>query len=351
MTLRKKRVLVVDDSAVIRRYLIKLLEDAGYEVESAKNGQEALEKLEQFSFSLVTLDIEMPVLDGIATLKEIMKRKPMRVLMISSFTKENADITLEALELGALDYIPKPKSSMDIVKISNEILYKVKSALTIIPQHIKHNTTLLKEHKNKIDSNIDMGFVLIGASTGGPRLIEQICKSLPQDYPHAVCVVQHMPTEFTANFAKRLNSLSKVEVLEADNGLELKRARVIIAKGGKHLHIRRKLKTFSTLLAPNTRDRFFIPSVDEMFFSALDVLPTKQVLAVELTGIGDDGADGMVALKKAGAYTIAESEKTAVVYGMPKEAAVRGGASKVLDFNDIVDEIIRYGQKNRLDNR
>jgi len=347
----KKKILVVDDSAVIRRYLIKLLEGAGYEVEIAKNGQEALDKLAESSYSLVTLDIEMPVLDGIATLQEIMKTKPTRVLMISSFTQANADVTLEALELGALDYIPKPQSSVDIVKISDEILHKVKSALSIIPQHIKQDKILFREHKSEIDSSIDMGFVLIGASTGGPRLIEQICKSLPADYPHAVCVVQHMPPEFTANFAKRLNSLSKVEVIEADNGVELKRARVIIAKGGKHLHIRRKLKTFSTILAPNTRDRFFVPSVDEMFFSALDVLPMKQLLAVELTGIGDDGADGMVALKKAGAYTIAESENTAVVYGMPKEAAERGGAVKVLDFNEIVDEIIRYGQKNRSNNR
>jgi len=345
----KKRLLVVDDSAVIRRYLVKLLESEGYEVVTAKNGQEALDRLQEAHFSLVTLDIEMPVLDGISTLKEIMKNKPTRVLMISSFTKENADVTLEALELGAIDFIPKPKSSVDIVKVSDEILRKVKSALSIIPSHIKQDLNHTIEYKTSksFSADIDMGFVLIGASTGGPRLIEKICKTLPEDYPHAVCVVQHMPTEFTANFAKRLNSLSKVEVLEADNGVELKSGRVVIAKGGKHLHIRKRLNTFATVLAPNTRDRFFVPSVDEMFLSALEVLPMKKVLAIELTGIGDDGADGMVALKKAGAYTIAESEKTAVVYGMPKEAAERGGATKVLDFNDIVDEIIAYGQKSR----
>jgi two-component system chemotaxis response regulator CheB len=340
----KKKILVVDDSAVIRRYLIKLLEGAGYEVQSAKNGQEALEKLQQEHFSLVTLDIEMPLLNGIETLKEIMKRKATRVLMISAFTQDNADVTLEALELGAIDYIPKPKSSVDIVKVSDEILRKVSNALLILPKQLQKNPTTFKVHNEHIDTSVDMGFVLIGASTGGPRLIEQICKSLPANYPHAVCVVQHMPTEFTANFAKRLNTLSKVEVLEAQNGLALQRSRVIIAKGGWHLHIRRKLKSFSTVLAPNTRERFFVPSVDEMFFSALDSLPPKKILAVELTGIGDDGADGMVALKRAGAYTIAESENTAIVYGMPKEAAERGGATKVLDFNDIVDEIIRYGQ-------
>jgi len=343
----KKKILVVDDSAVIRRYLVKLLEGAGYEVEVAKNGQEAIEKLEESYFSLVTLDVQMPLLDGIETLKKIMEQKPTRVLMLSAFTKDSADVTFEALELGAIDCIEKPKSSVDIVKISDEILTKIQNALTVIPKRLKRDFTKFKEHTSNIDSSIDMGFVLIGASTGGPRLIEQICKSLPKEYPHALCVVQHMPTEFTANFAKRLNTLSKVEVLEADNAVELKRGRVIIAKGGKHLHIRKKLKTFTTILAPNTRNRFFVPSVDEMFFSALETLPAKQILAVELTGIGDDGADGMVALKKAGAYTLAQSEKTSVVYGMPKEAARRGGATKVLDFNDIVDEIIEYGQNRK----
>jgi len=344
---RKKKILVVDDSAVIRRYLVKLLEGAGYEVTIAKNGKEALERLDETAFSLVTLDIEMPIMGGIETLQEIMKKCPTRVLMISAFTQDNADVTFEALELGAIDYIPKPKSSVDIVKISDEILRKVKSVLSIIPKQLKQELSIFKEHKMEIDSSIDMGFVLIGASTGGPRLIEQICKSLPQNYPHAVCVVQHMPTEFTSNFARRLNSLSKVEVLEADNGVVLQRGRVIIAKGGKHLHIRKKLKNFTITLAPNTRERFFVPSVDEMFFSAVETLPTKQVLAIELTGIGDDGADGLLALRKAGAYTIAESERTAVVYGMPKEAAKRGGAVKVLDFNEIVDEIIKYGQKSK----
>lgn len=340
----KKRILVVDDSAVIRRYLIKLLQEAGYEVDFAKNGQEALDKLKKQHYSLVTLDIEMPILDGIETLKILMKEKATRVLMISSFTSENADVTFQALDLGAIDYIPKPKNSVEIAKISQEILQKVKKVLQILPKNINKKQLTLSNKTNTINTNIDMKFVLIGASTGGPRLIEAICKNLPKEYPHAVCIVQHMPTEFTANFAKRLNTLSKVEVLEADNGVELQKSRVIIAKGGKHLHFRKKLKSYSCMLAPNTRERFFVPSVDEMFFSALDTLPTKNILAVELTGIGDDGADGMVALKKAGAYTLAESEESAIVYGMPKEAAERGGATKVLPFNEILEEIIRYGQ-------
>jgi len=274
----------------------------------------------------------------------MMKIRALRVLMISSFTSDSAEVTLEALELGAIDYIPKPGSSVGIAKVSSEILTKVKDILLVPPKKINQKLTPFKVHTSNINTSIDMGYVLVGSSTGGPRLIEQICKSLPSDYPHAVCVVQHMPTEFTANFAKRLNSISAVEVVEATEGLELLPSRVIIAKGGKHLHIRRRLNKFVVHLAPNTHERFFIPSVDEMFFSAVNLLPINKVLAVELTGIGDDGADGMVALKQKGAYTLAESEKTAVVYGMPKEAAIRGGATKVLDFNDILDEIISYGQ-------
>ena len=347
----KKSILIVDDSSVIRRFLVKLLSGAGYETDIAKNGKEALEKLRQKHYSLVTLDVEMPILGGIETLEILMKEKPTRVLMLSSYTQESAEVTMRALELGAIDYIHKPQSSVDIVKVSQEVLDKVQNTLSVIPSFLKQNLAPFRKCSVEVDESIDMGFVLIGASTGGPRLIEQICRTLPKNYPHAVCVVQHMPTEFTKNFATRLNTISEIEVLEADNGVELQRGRVIIAKGGKHLHIRKKIKKFSVVLAPNTRERFFIPSVDEMFFSALETLPIKNVLAIELTGIGDDGADGLVELKKKGAFTIAESEATAVVYGMPKEAALRGGASKVLDFNDIIDEIMRYGQKNKFGSR
>ncbi len=340
----RKKILVVDDSAVIRRYLLKLFEKAGYEVASVKNGTEALEFLQKEHFSLVTLDFEMPGMNGLETLKRIMECCPTRVLMISSFTTDSAEVTFEALELGAIDYIPKPKNSFEIAKVSDEILKKVKEVLLIPSVKLFKKPIGFKTHNTDIDTSIDMGFVLVGSSTGGPRLIEKLCKTLPKEYPHAVCVVQHMPVEFTANFAKRLNSLSEVEVVEAENGMQLKKGRVIIAKGGWHLHFKRKLKDFEVKLAANTNNRFFVPSVDEMFFSAAEVLPAKKILAVELTGIGDDGADGMVALRKKGAYTIAESEESAVVYGMPKEAYERGGAMKVLDFNDILDEILQYGQ-------
>lgn len=338
----KKSILVVDSSSVVRRYIKKILEEQEYRVESVKSVEDALVSLGKERYSLVILDVELSFRDDLEFLKFLVHEKSTRVLMLG--TNSNADHSFEALEMGAIDYIMKPQKSINIVNISKELLQKVKKILLILPQNMKK-----KEPKHGIksvtyESDIEMRFVLVGASTGGPRLIESICKNLPADYPHVVCVVQHMPTEFTANFAVRLNKLSSVEVVEADNGVELKKGRVIIAKGGKHLHIRKKLKRYGVVLAPNTRERFFVPSVDEMFLSALEILPTKNILAVELTGIGDDGADGMVVLKKHGAYTLAESQESAVVYGMPKEAAIRGGATKVLSFDKILNEIINFGQ-------
>ena len=338
----KKSILVVDSSSVVRRYVKKLLEENEYRVESAKNAQEAFTLLHKEHFSLVILDVTLSVGNDSELLHFLVHDKATRVLMLGEIS--NADNSFEALEMGAIDYIMKPQKSVDIVNISEELLQKVKKILLILPQNMKRKKPEDMLRSVTYESDIEMSFVLVGASTGGPRLIESICKNLPADYPHSVCVVQHMPTEFTANFAARLNKLSAVEVVEADNGVELKKGRVIIAKGGKHLHIRKKLKSFSVVLAPNTRERFFVPSVDEMFLSALESLPMKKLLAVELTGIGDDGADGMVALKKRGAYTLAESEESAVVYGMPKEAAIRGGATKVLPFEKILHEIINYGQ-------
>jgi chemotaxis response regulator CheB len=185
-------------------------------------------------------------------------------------------------------------------------------------------------------------YVLIGSSTGGPGLIEKIAKSLPEDYPNAVCVAQHMPVGFTAKFANRLNSISKLQVVEADNSTPVIPGYFIIAKAGWHLHFRKKEGIVYTKLVPNSMGHFFVPSVDEMFFSALEVMNPKDILAVVLTGIGDDGARGLKALREAGAYTIAESEKTAAVYGMPKAAKEIGGAIEVLDFDEIVKKILEF---------
>jgi len=346
-----KTILVVDDSPTVRNELGNLFNNNGYDVALAKHGEEALEWLEDTDFDLITLDINMPVMDGITTLKHIMKIKPTPVLMVSSLTSEDADITFEALELGAVDFVPKPGTfSVDLKHNREEILQKVKDALKIPKNRLQIRKRAVQRKINlsqkKRTKPIDSSFervVLIGASTGGPKLIEAIASSLPADYPYPLCVVQHMPETFTGKFAKRLDGLSEIEVVEGKNNEKLEPCKMIIAKGGYHLHFAKKASgAYSVKLASNRANRFFVPSIDEMFFSAAKVIKDKKILAVELTGIGDDGADGMVALKKQGAYTLAESEDSAVVYGMPKEALLRGGAVKSLSFNKILKEIIDF---------
>jgi len=344
-----KKVLIVDDSALIRKQLGELLDKAGYDIGFAKNGKDAVEFASSVDFDCITMDINMPVMDGLSAVKEIMRINPTPIIMISSLTQNEADITFEALEAGAIDYVPKPGTiTLNVEETKKEILQKVKIACNMPKNRLLLRKTATKKKlslsKKKITKPTTFSnIVLIGASTGGPRLIEAITTSLPADYPHPVCVVQHMPETFTATFAKRLNSISDIEVVEASNNLEIKPSTVYIGKGGKHMHFTKKADgKYYIKLVNNTMNRFFVPSVDEMFFSAAKVFDAKKILAVELTGIGDDGADGMVELRKKGAYTIAESEETAVVYGMPKEAYERGGAVKKLAFNKILKEILNY---------
>ena len=352
--MRNKRALVVDDSALVRRFIRTFLEKMGFVVDIAKDGKEAIAKATEAVYDLIILDIEMPLADGFEVLQEVMKQHPTRVLVVSSHVYENGDKALKAVELGALDYIQKPDPRLLTNKEEFEVLFRQKVQKIMEISKISLMMRKKKEIKKEIQvkhflARDDKRYVLIGASTGGPKLIEAIARTLPADYPYPICVVQHMPTNFTGKFAQRLDSVSKLKVLEASQGEELTPGKMIIGKGGKHLHFRREADQIFCKLVPNSMKRFFVPSVDEMFFSALEAMNPKHILAVLLTGIGDDGADGMVALKKAGAYTIAESEESATVYGMPKEAYVRGGTVKVLDFDKILEEIVAYGSRHGIE--
>ncbi len=347
-----KKVLIVDDSALIRKQLGELLDKAGYDIGFAKNGKEAVEFALSVDFDCITMDINMPVMDGLSAVKEIMKLKPTPILMVSSLTQDDADVTFEALDAGAVDYVPKPGTiTLNIEDTKKEILDKVKYISSIPKNRLLIRKAAVKKKINMSKKEIKIPeisekLVLIGASTGGPGLIETITTSLPPDYPYGVCIVQHMPENFVPSFVKRLNRISDIEVVEAKTGEIVSGGKVIIAKGGKHMHFMKKASgKLATKLVDNYSKRFFTPSVDEMFFSAAKTFNAKNILAVELTGIGDDGADGMVELRNRGAYTIAESENTAVVYGMPKEAFVRGGAVKKLPFPEIVKEILKFGGK------
>ena len=299
-----KKLLIVSPSAVFRITLKTFLEKK-FKVDTAKTREDLKNVLK---YDLVVYDTEFG---------DDYKKFLKRCVLVG--------------EEGCEFCIKKPLFISDEFK--NRLLELIYKKLGM---HIKKETKKIKiEDPHK--------YVLIGSSTGGPGLIETIARSVPEDYPYPICVVQHMPANFTAKFASRLNGVSKLNVVESDNTQPVVKGYFIIAKGGWHLHFRKKEVVYCKH-APNSKNRFFVPSVDEMFFSALEVMDPKKIMAVVLTGIGDDGADGLVALKEAGAYTIAESEKTAAVYGMPKAAKERGGACKVLDFPDIVKEIIEFGK-------
>ena len=344
-----KRVLIADDSALVRKQLSEIIAELGFEIDTARNGAEAVTMATREQYDVITMDINMPVMDGLTAVRQIMEARPTPILMISSLTTESAGITMEALDAGAVDYIAKP-GTMNVGRSENreDILSKVKSLSRIPPRRLKSITrrSVQRERPVSVRENVrakNLGssdvtkILLIGASTGGPGLIEQICVSLPDGFPYAVCVVQHMPQQFTAAFATRLDKVSKLPVIETKDHMELSNGAIFLARGGVHMHFAKKVTGKVVIREESNKNhQFFQPSVNEMFESALKVFSGDQITAVLLTGIGDDGADGMVKIKKAGGFTIGESEETATVYGMPKEAYDRGGVSQQLPFPKIV---------------
>lgn len=344
-----KRILIADDSALVRKQITEIIAELGFEVETARNGAEAVEKAAATQYDVITMDINMPIMDGLTAVRKIMEIRPTPILMISSLTTESAQITMEALDAGAVDYISKP-GTMNVGRSENseDIVQKVKSLSRIPPRRLKTMTrrSVVRERpqsireatraENKSTADVTK-ILLIGASTGGPGLIEQICTALPSSFGYAVCIVQHMPEQFTAAFATRLDKNSTLPVIETKDHMELYPGNIYLARGGVHMHFGKKVTGRIVIREEQKKgNRFFQPSVDEMFMSALKVFSGNQVVGVLLTGIGDDGANGMVAIKQAGGFTIGESEETATVYGMPKEAYDRGGVSQQLPFPKIV---------------
>jgi two-component system chemotaxis response regulator CheB len=344
-----KKILIADDSALVRKQIAEIINDLGFEVDTARNGAEAVEKATATQYDVITMDINMPIMDGLTAVRKIMEIRPTPILMISSLTTESAKITMEALDAGAVDYISKP-GTMNVGRNENteDIIQKVKSLSRIPPRRLKTMTrrSVVRERpvsvreatriENKSMADVTK-ILLIGASTGGPGLLEQICAALPATFAYAVCIVQHMPEQFTAAFAARLDKNSALPVIEAKDHMEVYPGNIYLARGGVHMHFAKKVTGRIVIREEKKKgSRFFQPSVDEMFMSALNVFSGDQIVGVLLTGIGDDGASGMVALKKAGGFTIGESEETATVYGMPKEAYDRGGVSQQLPFPKIV---------------
>lgn len=355
------KLLVVDNSALMRRLLAEVFSrDEGFELAVARDGHEALERMVGFRPDVITLDVNMPGMNGLETLDQIMLLQPCPVVMLSSLTRHGADETLEALALGAVDFIAKPTGalSMQMETFAPALMATVRAAATA---RIRRTHRLAERVRLKTRASVPAvtgpdlaprparsvasvgeipGLVVIGASTGGPPALDAVLGGLGADLPWPVVVAQHMPASFTGSLARRLDGLCPLRVIEAATPLRLEPGTVYIARGDADMIIGRRKGGLSAMPAPQS-DRFrWHPSVDRLMDSAMEALPAGRLAGVLLTGMGNDGARAMAALKAAGGWTIAESEETAVVWGMPGELVKAGGASVVADIGEVAAHLV-----------
>ncbi len=332
------RVLVVDDSALMRKLIPKILErdDSIEVVGTAMDGNFGLKKIEELAPQVITLDLEMPGLNGIDTLKEIMRRWKLPVIVVSSHSTAGAAITLKALGLGAFDFVAKPADvSARMPEIAAELIGKIKAAAQskgFRPQLMPEGATVVKTRKQGTAAPTRV--VAIGISTGGPNALQYLLPQLPPEFPGCILVVQHMPEGFTEMFAKRLDEICAVRVKEAQSGDLLLGGRVLICPGNRHLKVKKLPLGNVAVLADEAAVHGHRPSVDVLFRSVAEEFG-PQSMAVLMTGMGDDGASGMGAVRAAGGMTIAQSEESCVVFGMPKAAIDRGYVTRVVHLEDL----------------
>lgn len=347
------KLLIVDDSALMRRQLTSLFKDeSDFILRQARNGKEAVQENREFEPDVVTLDINMPEMDGITALSLIMAERPVPVVMVSSLTEAGALATFEALNLGAVDYIAKPSGtiSLSIDRIQEELIAKVRAAAKarIKGKSARGLAQRLREERERLmpprppalsKDGADPGLVVIGVSTGGPRTLEDILPALPADFPWPILVAQHMPPSFTLPFANRMNAMCALSVVEAAEPMAVEPGTVYIGKGGADMVLSRRGGKLTVLAKPESRQFLWHPSVELLGRSALEHCDPTRIVAVMLTGMGYDGADAFSEIKKRGGRTIAESEESAVVFGMPSELIERGGASLVLPAEKVATQI------------
>jgi two-component system chemotaxis response regulator CheB len=359
--MKKIRVLVVDDSLFLRRTLPRLLE-ADPEIEvigTAENGQEAIQMVKDLQPDVVTLDILMPVMDGLTALKHIMRENPVPVLIVSSVTQKGATTTLEALSLGAVDFVTKPSGpvSLDIAKVREELVQKVKVAYTAKIKTIAKVNVRGEEYQSLIQRlsskpqppvvvpEIDKTFqgkavVAIAASTGGPAALQLILSQLPTNLQASVLIVQHIAPGFSRPLIERLDNLSPLTVREAQDGDRLRAGQVFVAPYGLHLKVMCQRGKLQVHLDPEPSNVLHRPSANELFNTLADCCGGV-TCGVVLTGMGEDGAQGLQAIRQRGGYTIAQDEATSVIYGMPRRAMELNAADIVLPLERIAAEIIR----------
>jgi two-component system chemotaxis response regulator CheB len=346
------KVLVVDDSALMRKLLGKIFSaEPDMEVSFARNGVEALARLHAFAPDVVTLDIHMPEMDGLACLDRIMVERPCPVVMISSLTAEGAQTTLEALRLGAIDFVAKPGGaiSLQIDELSAELLAKVRTAagarirLSLrLKERVRHRiagTTGVRRRRSGTRSNVDRavgdGLVVVGTSTGGPPALEALLTPLPASFPWPLVIAQHMPASFTGALARRLDGLTALRVVEVTQTTRLQAGCAYIAQGDADMVIaQRSAQLVASPASPHSHYPWH-PSAERLVRSAMDHLAPSQIVGILMTGMGRDGADALADLHRQGGCTIAEAEETAAVWGMPGELVAAGGADWVLPLPEI----------------
>jgi two-component system chemotaxis response regulator CheB len=343
---RRIRVLVADDSAVMRSGVRRLLEsDADIQVAGvAKDGLSAVQQVAALDPDVVTLDLEMPVMNGLEALQRIMRDYPRPVIMFSSLTVEGAEATFDALSLGAFDYVAKPSGYASIAAVRNELIAKVKAAygsrLRRAAIHIQPSPAAPPPRTQPAQVQESVSLVCVGSSTGGPAALQRILPALPGEFPAPLVVVQHMPPGFTEPFARRLNGLCALQVQEASHGQLLEPHTVSIAPAGWHLTVSRRGAKLAVNLSKEPAGTLHMPSVDVMMLSAAEICGNRAV-GVILTGMGSDGEHGMNALYSRGALTIGQDERSCAVYGMPRACAEQGTLHRILPLEEIPRELLR----------
>ncbi len=343
---RKIRVLIVDDSPVVRVSLANILKkDSDIEVVgTAPDPYVARDLIVKLRPDVITLDVEMPKMDGITFLKKLMTYFPTPVVMISSLTQRGCDVTLRALELGAVDFVAKPQSGQDLKALSKEIIDKVKAAARVKVVSLRERKpvvtpTLIEKKLFQASSKLYKKIIAIGASTGGTEALKSIFSALPANMPGTL-VVLHMPPGFTKAYAERLDGLSQMKVKEAEDGEKVEPGKALIAKGNLHMVLNKRGANYVVRLKNGPLVHGCRPSVD-VLFNSVAMAAGKNAIGVILTGMGKDGAEGMLAMKKAGAYNIAQDEKTCVIFGMPKEAIKLGAVDEVLPLDRIPKRLVK----------
>ena len=344
-------MLVVDDSPFMRRALAAMLErdPEVVVVGMARDGLEAVDLVRLHDPDVVTLDIDMPRMDGLAALRQIMMEMPRPVLMVSSLTSEGAEATLKAMELGAVDFIPKQSSvaALDMARIQDNLLIKVKEVAGRPIRLLNRGPAARKPlawNGQASDGRLEAApaarpVVAIGVSTGGPPAVQKVLAALPARIPVSILIAQHMPAAFTGPFAKRLDSLCSIAVKEAEPGEPLEPGTAYIAPGGRHILLERKGGRLEVGVSDEPRDALYKPSASVLFNSVAQCVGGKG-MGVVLTGMGSDGLEGARALKAQGGLVLAQSDATCVVYGMPRAVVDAGLADQVVDIDDMAAAIL-----------